>query len=96
MGIALINRTADPESLLLYSICVGVATFKFINLVLSEGNMGAFEGNMRAWNATYLNSVKLAMTRINLTSAPTLLLLQSLLCSVSLSITFADTCKVHG
>lgn len=91
MGLALINRTADPESLLLYSICVGVATFKFINIVLSEGNMGAFESNMRTCNAAYLSSVKLAMTRMSLTSAPSLLLLQSLLCSVSFSLAFDGT-----
>ncbi|KNG50554.1 c6 transcription factor [Stemphylium lycopersici] len=81
MGHALIYKTADPETLLLYSICVNSAAFKFINTVLSEDSMGEVGAGMRASAANYLNSVKLAMARIHLLSAPSLVFLQSLLCS---------------
>ncbi|KAH8634716.1 hypothetical protein IG631_10116 [Alternaria alternata] len=40
MGHALIYKTVDPETLLLYSICVNSAAFKFINTVLGEDSMG--------------------------------------------------------
>ncbi|CAN9453493.1 unnamed protein product [Alternaria alternata] len=40
MGYALIYKTVDPETLLLYSICVNSAAFKFINTVLGEDSMG--------------------------------------------------------
>ncbi|KAF9697819.1 hypothetical protein EKO04_004203 [Ascochyta lentis] len=81
MGLALINRTADAETLLLYSICVNSAAFKFINTVLSESESGSIEDGLRDQAHRYLQSVKLAMTRIHLLAAPSLLFLQSLLCS---------------
>ncbi|KAJ4984959.1 C6 transcription factor [Stagonosporopsis vannaccii] len=81
MGLALINLTGDAETLLLYSICVNSAAFKFINTVLSEGDIGNLEDGMRGQAAKYLQSVQLAMTRIHLLAAPSLLFLQSLLCS---------------
>jgi hypothetical protein len=83
MGLALINRTGDAETLLLYSICVNSAAFKFINTVMSESDMGGIEEGMCEQAAKYLKSVKLAMTRIHLLAAPSLLFLQALLCSVS-------------
>lgn len=83
MGLALINQTVDAETLLLYSICVNSAAYKFINTVLSEGDVGGIEDCMRNEAAKYLRSVQLAMTRIYLLATPSLLLLQSLLCSVS-------------
>lgn len=83
MGLALINRDGDAETLLLYSICVNSAAFKFINTVLSESDMGDIEDGLRDKASIYLQSVKLAMTRIHLLAAPSLLFLQSLLCSVS-------------
>lgn len=83
MGSALITRTGDAATLLLYSICVNSAAYKFINTVLSEGDIGSIEDGMRNEAAKYLHSVQLAMTRIHLLSAPSLLLLQSLLSSVS-------------
>ena len=82
MGYALIYRTADPETLLLYSICVNSAAFKFINTVLGEDRMEEVGVGMLESAARYLKSIKLAMTRIHLLSAPSLVLLQSLLCSV--------------
>lgn len=85
MGLALINRMGSPETLLLYSICVNSAAFKFINTVLSGSDIGDLEDGMRARAATYHSSVKVAMARIHLLSAPSLLLLQALLCSVSIS-----------
>ncbi|CAG5186277.1 uncharacterized protein ALTATR162_LOCUS11540 [Alternaria atra] len=81
MGYALIYRTADPETLLLYSICVNSAAFKFINTVLGEDRMEEVGAGMLESAARYLKSIKLAMTRIHLLSAPSLVLLQSLLCS---------------
>jgi hypothetical protein len=39
MGLALINRVGSPETLLLFSICVNSAAFKFINTVLSENGI---------------------------------------------------------
>lgn len=86
MGHALIYKTSGPETLLLYSICVNSAAFKFINTVLTENSMGEVGAGMRASAAKYLNSVKLAMVRIHFLSAPSLVLLQSLLCSVSSAI----------
>jgi hypothetical protein len=83
MGLALINRSGDNETLLLYSICVNSAIFKFINTVLSESDMGGIEDGLRDQASKYLQSVKLAMTRIHLLAVPSLLFLQSLLCSVS-------------
>ncbi|KAF2009391.1 hypothetical protein BU24DRAFT_497039 [Aaosphaeria arxii CBS 175.79] len=81
MGLALINRVGDPETLLLYSICVNAAAFKFINTVLSDSEMGGVEDGMRACAARYLNSVKLGMARMHLLSTPSMLFLQALLCS---------------
>ncbi|KAH6621870.1 hypothetical protein C7974DRAFT_212393 [Boeremia exigua] len=81
MGLALMNPTGDAETLLLYSICVNSAAYKFINTVLSEGDIGSLEDGMRDQAAKYLRSVQLAMTRIHLLAAPSLLFLQSLLCS---------------
>ncbi|KAF1852027.1 uncharacterized protein K460DRAFT_413505 [Cucurbitaria berberidis CBS 394.84] len=81
MGLALINRAGSPETLLLYSICVNSAAFKFINTVLSENSMEEVGAGMRTCATKYLSSVKLAMARIHLLSAPSLLFLQSLLCS---------------
>ena len=86
MGLALINLTGDAETLLLYSICVNSAAYKFINTVLSEGEIGSLEDGMRDQAAKYLQSVQLAMTRIHLLAAPSLLFLQSLLCGVSNSL----------
>ena len=83
MGLALINRTGDAETLLLYSICVNSAAFKFINTVLAESDIGGIEEGLRDQANRYLRSVKLAMARIHLLAAPSLLFLQSLLCSVS-------------
>jgi hypothetical protein len=82
MGHALIYKTVDPETLLLYSICVNSAAFKFINTVLEEDSMGEVGAGMLESASKYLKSIKLAMTRIHLLSAPSLVLLQSLLCSV--------------
>ena len=82
MGLALINKAGSPETLLLYSICVNSAAFKFINTVLSENSMEEMGAGMRTSAATYLKSVKLAMARIHLLSAPSLVFLQALLCSV--------------
>lgn len=75
----------SSETLLLYSICVNSAAFKFINTVLSESSIEDAEEGMRACAARYLSSIKLAMARIHLLSAPSLLFLQSLLCSVGYS-----------
>lgn len=86
MGLALINRAESPETLLLYSICVNSAAFKFINTVLSENSMGDMGGGMRTSAANYLKSIKLAMARIHLLAGPSLVFLQSLLCSVRASI----------
>jgi hypothetical protein len=83
MGLALINRSGNPETLLLYSICVNSAAFKFINTILSGSNIGDVEDGMSSRAATYLSSVKLAMARIQLLSVPSLVFLQALLCSVS-------------
>ena len=83
MGLALIAREGSPEMLLLYSICVNSAAFKFINTVLSGSDIQDVEGGMRERAATYLDSVKVAMARIQLLSPPSLVFLQSLLCSVS-------------
>ncbi|KAF2821137.1 hypothetical protein CC86DRAFT_411439 [Ophiobolus disseminans] len=85
MGLALISRTGDAETLLLYSICVNSAIYKFINTVLSEGGRGSIEDGMRNEAARYLQSVQLAMTRVHLLSAPSLLFVQSLLCSAFIS-----------
>lgn len=82
MGHALIYKTVDPEILLLYSICVNSAAFKFINTVLGEDSMGEVGAGMLESASKYLKSIKLAMTRIHLLSTPSLVLLQSLLCSV--------------
>lgn len=82
MGLALISETGDAETRLLYSICVNSAAYKFINTILSEGDGGGIEVCMRNEAARYLQSVQLAMTRISLLSPPSLLFLQSLLCSV--------------
>lgn len=82
MGLALISRSGSPETLLLFSICVNAAAFKFINTVLSEDDMGEVGVHMRKCAAAYLSSVKLAMARIQLLASPSLLFLQSLLCSV--------------
>lgn len=82
MGLALIHKAGSPEMLLLYSICVNSAAFKFINTVLSENSMEEVGAGMRASAATYLKSVKLAMARIHLLSDPSLVFLQALLCSV--------------
>ncbi|KAF2847220.1 hypothetical protein T440DRAFT_214911 [Plenodomus tracheiphilus IPT5] len=81
MGLALITRTGSPETLLLYSICINSAAFKFINTVMSEDSMGEVGAHLRSCAVKYLNSVKLAMARIRLISAPSLVFLQSLLCS---------------
>lgn len=85
MGLALINLTGSPETLLLYSICVNSAAFKFINTVLSESSPDGVTEGMRGCAAKYLSSAQLAMARIHLLSEPSLLFLQSLLCSVSSS-----------
>lgn len=96
MGLALINRSGDAETLLLYSICVNSAAYKFINTVLSEGDVGSLENGMRDQAARYLQSVQLAMTRIQLLASPSLLFLQSLLCSVSGSKVFVQaSCCNH-
>lgn len=92
MGLALINRTGDAETLLLYSICVNSAVYKFIITVLSEAAIGSIEEGLRENASRYLESVKLAMTRIYLLAAPSLLFLQSLLCSVSRS---QRACSIH-
>lgn len=85
MGLALINRAEDPETLLLYSICVNSAAFKFINTVAFDSDMySEIADGMRKCAADYLVSVQLAFGRIQLLSPPSLLLLQSLLCSVGL------------
>lgn len=91
MGLALINRSGSSEILLLYSICVNSAAFKFINTILSGSDSGGVEDGMRLSAATYLSSVKLAMARIQLLSTPSLVFLQALLCSVS-SILEGTTC----
>lgn len=83
MGLALINRVGSPETLLLFSICVNSAAFKFINTVLSEDGIEEVAAGMRASAARHLESVKLAIARIHLLSAPSLVFLQALLCSVS-------------
>lgn len=83
MGLALIHGAGDAETRLLYSICVNSAAYKFINTVLSEGDAGGIDDCMRNEATRYLQSVQLAMTRIHLLSPPSLLFLQSLLCSVS-------------
>lgn len=83
MGLALINRSDSAETLLLYSICVNSAAFKFINTVLAENSLEVVGDGLRTCAANFLNSVKVAMARIYLLSAPSLLFLQSLLCSVS-------------
>ncbi|KAJ8113730.1 hypothetical protein OPT61_g4206 [Boeremia exigua] len=85
MGLALINRTGDAETLLLYSICVNAAAYKFINTVLADGDIGSIEDSMRNEAERYLRSVQLAMTRVYLLSPPSLLFLQSLLCSAFIS-----------
>ncbi|KAJ4292464.1 hypothetical protein N0V90_009126 [Kalmusia sp. IMI 367209] len=72
MGLALINRSGSPETLLLYSICVNSAAFKFINTILSGSDIEDVEDGMRARAATYLSSVKVAMARIQLLSTPSL------------------------
>lgn len=83
MGLALINRDADPETLLLSSICVNSIAFKFINTILSVDQPQGMEEGLRASAGRHLESVKLGITRVQLLAAPSLLLLQSLLCSVS-------------
>ncbi|KAH7351489.1 hypothetical protein BKA66DRAFT_475925 [Pyrenochaeta sp. MPI-SDFR-AT-0127] len=91
MGLALIDRAGRPETLLLYSICVNSAAFKFINTVLSGSGMEAVEDGMRVRAATYLSSVKVAMARIQLLSNPSLLFLQSLLCSAFIAQGIGDS-----
>ncbi|KAH7068205.1 hypothetical protein BKA63DRAFT_494865 [Paraphoma chrysanthemicola] len=81
MGLALINKAGSAETLLLYSICVNSAAFKFINTVLSENTIEEVAAGMRASAAKHLKSVKLAIGRIHLLSAPSLVFLQALLCS---------------
>ncbi|KAH7130826.1 hypothetical protein B0J11DRAFT_524178 [Dendryphion nanum] len=81
MGLALIEKKGDPESLLLYSICVNSAAYKFINTILSVDGLEGMAERLQASATCYINSVKLAMTRIHLLAAPSLILLQSLLCS---------------
>ena len=83
MGLALANQEGSVETLLLYSICVNSAAYKFLTTVLSEEDMGEMGSGLRARAAEYLTSVKLAMTRMHLLSAPSLVFLQALLCSVS-------------
>ncbi|KAF1999784.1 hypothetical protein P154DRAFT_576703 [Amniculicola lignicola CBS 123094] len=80
MGLALINRDGDSEVLLLCSICVNSAAFKFINTILSVDDAEGLEANLRDCAGRYLESVKLAMMRIQLLGSPSLLFLQSLLC----------------
>lgn len=82
MGTALINRAGSSEDLFLYSICVNSAAFKFINTVLSEDSVGELGDGMRDCATKFHSSVMLAMSRMHLLSTPSLLFLQSLLCSV--------------
>ncbi|KAF2441513.1 hypothetical protein P171DRAFT_434189 [Karstenula rhodostoma CBS 690.94] len=106
MGRALIDRSGSPEILLLYSICVNSAAYKFINTVLSGSDIGDVEDGMRSQAATYLSSVKTAMARIQLLSPPSLVFLQALLCSAFIAQGTGDStscwafvsaaCKVCG
>lgn len=83
MGLALINRDADAETLLLSSICVNSIAFKFINTILSVDQPQGMQEELQKSASKHLESVKLGITRLQLLTASSLLLLQSLLCSVS-------------
>ncbi|PSN61594.1 hypothetical protein BS50DRAFT_561642 [Corynespora cassiicola Philippines] len=81
MGLSLINKDQDAETLLLYSICVNSAAFKFINTILSVDEVEGMEESLRDCATRHLESIKLAMNRIHLLAAPSMLYLQALLCS---------------
>lgn len=82
MGLALINRDGSPETLLLSSICANSVAFKFINTVLSADQPEGFEQGLRACADRHRESIQIAMNRMPLLAAPSMLFLQALLCSV--------------
>lgn len=83
MGLALINRDGDPETLLLSSICANSVAFKFINTILSDDQPEGMDSGLRACADRHRQSIQIAMNRIHLLAAPSMLFLQALLCSVS-------------
>jgi hypothetical protein len=82
MGLALINRDGSPETLLLSSICANSVAFKFINTILSADQPEGLDEGLRACADRHRESIQIAMNRMPLLAAPSMLFLQALLCSV--------------
>jgi len=82
MGLALINRDGNPETLLLSSICANSVAFKFINTILSADQSEGLDEGLRACADRHRESIQIAMNRMPLLAAPSMLFLQALLCSV--------------
>ncbi|KAF2794071.1 hypothetical protein K505DRAFT_242965, partial [Melanomma pulvis-pyrius CBS 109.77] len=85
MGLALMNRDGDPETLLLSSICANSVAFKFINTILSDDQPEGMDSGLRACADRHLESIQIAMNRIHLLATPSMLFLQALLCSAFIS-----------
>ncbi|KAF2703095.1 hypothetical protein K504DRAFT_418954 [Pleomassaria siparia CBS 279.74] len=104
MALALINKAGDPETLLLYSICANYMAFKFINVMLTADKSEVMDSDLRTCADRHRESIHIAMNRIPLLTAPSMLLLQALICGAFIAQgtgdsvscwTFASTaCKV--
>jgi hypothetical protein len=82
MGLALINRDGSPETLLFSSICANSVAFKFINTILSADPLQGMDQGLRDCADRHRKSIQIAVNRMPLLAAPSMLFLQALLCSV--------------
>lgn len=86
MGLSLLRNKIPTRESIIYTVCVNAVAYKFISTVvnLEEDTDLAFE--LRKNAKEYRASAQAALKQIPLLIAPSLALLQAIICGVSLSI----------
>lgn len=86
MGLALLSKTASPSDTILYTICVNGMAYKFLTTVLMIDEPDELSRKLWKGALVYKKTAQRALKKIGLLTAPSLTLLQAILCGVSESL----------
>ncbi|GIJ90881.1 hypothetical protein Asppvi_009846 [Aspergillus pseudoviridinutans] len=83
MELSLINNDASSSDSILFTVCVNAVACKFLTTVLMADDHGELSREIRTKAFRYRTSAQRALKNIRLLTAPSLALLQALLCGRS-------------
>lgn len=86
MGLSLLRNKIPTRESIIYTVCVNSVAYKFISTVLNLEEDTDLAVELRKNAKEYRASAQAALKQIPLLIAPSLALLQAIICGVSLSI----------